>query len=154
MTRGMPSVQDMLALQDLENRYWAMADATIELAIEALFTHDAELSLGAMEIEGRDAIVRFFTERAQTNRATDRATRHVATNHVARIIDANTAQMRSTVLVFSGSGSIPLPVNAPSGIADFADICVRSGDGWKYRHRIATTIFIGEGAPSFARPAS
>jgi hypothetical protein len=55
-------------------------------------------------------------------------------------------------MVFSGAGTLPLPCSAPSGIADFEDVCLRDArTGWVFEQRVGRTVFVGEGAPSFAR---
>jgi hypothetical protein len=71
---------------------------------------------------------------------------------LAMPLSSDRVRVRSTVIVFAGSGELPIAVSLPSGVADFEDVCVRSSAGsWLYQSRIARTIFIGPAAASFAR---
>ena len=141
----------VVALQQLCAAYWLCAD-DLTPGIEMLFTDDGGLTLGSLALTGRTAIREFFRQRAETMRAAGRATRHAACTFLVTPTAEGRATIRSTVLVFSGTGALPLPAAAPSGIADFTDICVRNAAGrWQFASRIGRTVFIGAEAPSFAR---
>jgi SnoaL-like domain len=144
--------QEMFGLQQLAARYWARADGEMTESLSGLFTVDAELVLGKLVLSGRDAIEKFFEERDALHRATQRTTRHFFSN--LRIIDRQEGRvtLRSNVIVYAGKGSLPLESNAPAGIADFEDVCVRQGvDGWIYARRAAISIFLGAEAAAFAK---
>lgn len=146
------SDRDLIDLQQLAGLYWALADGTEPIAVRDLFVEDGVLELGALRLEGADAIDAFFREREAEQRESGRTTRHFATGFLALPLGPDMARIRSNVMVFSGSGELPLVVGLPSGIADFEDACVRSPSGrWRYRRRVGRTVFIGEGAPRFAR---
>jgi hypothetical protein len=146
------SAEDLLSLMHLAAEYWLRADGVRRLPVGELFADSGVLVLGSLRLSSRNAIESFFAQREAAQQASGRVTRHVATNHVATVIGPDRARMRSTVLVFSGEGSLPLPSAAPSGIADFEDICVRTPTaGWQFEERLGRTVFIGAGAPSFAR---
>lgn len=141
----------VVELQQLAAAYWACADGMPD-AIGELFTEEAVLILGSLRLTGRAAIQDFFREREASMRAAQRTTRHVACNFLVTAAQEGRAQVRSTVLVYSGAGELPLPATAPSGIADFEDTCVRSASGrWQFEQRVGRTVFIGPDAPSFAR---
>jgi len=143
---------DELALQRLASRYWALADGTEEFAIPELFTPDGVLELGSLRLEGVEAIRHFFVERERANKAAGRVTRHLASGFLIIPLSSESARVRSTVIVHAGNGELPIEVSLPSGIADFEDICVRSGNGdWLYRSRAGRTVFVGPSAASFAR---
>lgn len=142
----------VLDLQRLAADYWARADGDLEQSIEALFTEDARLVVGSLELHGRSAIDKFFRERDATQQSAQRTTRHIACNH--RMTDAGEGRVlvRSTVLVYVGIGTLPLPSAAPAGIADFEDLCERDASGrWRFARRTGSTVFVGAGAASFAR---
>jgi hypothetical protein len=146
------SAADLLELQRLSNRYWARADHVTEFAIADMFTPDAVFMLGGLTLNGRRAIEDFFRERDASMSDEQRVTRHVATNFVATREGDGTVRVRSTVLVFSGNGVLPLPTTAPTGIADVDDTCVLTAEGdWKYARRQIRSVFVGEDAPAFAR---
>ncbi|MEP7312448.1 MAG: nuclear transport factor 2 family protein [Pseudomonadota bacterium] len=143
---------DLLALQQLAARYWARADGDAGQSLSQLFTPDGALLLGSLTLNGIEAIERFFGERDVAQAAALRTTRHIACNHLATWFDDNRVQVRSTVLVYVGMGSLPLESTAPAGIADFEDICVRpASGGWRFERREGRTVFIGPGAAKFAR---
>jgi hypothetical protein len=143
---------DLLALQDLAARYWALADLTEAVPLDELFAADAVFNLGKLKLQGLPAIAAFFAEREAGMRASGRTTRHLATNFLAIPQPDGTVRVRSTVMVYAGNGEHPLPATEPSGIADFHDTCRRQTDGrWLYHFRSATTVFVGPGAASFAR---
>ncbi|MEO5707897.1 MAG: nuclear transport factor 2 family protein [Alteraurantiacibacter sp.] len=145
-------VEDVIALQDLAARYWALADLTEQVPLDDLFEDQAVFDLGKLKLEGLPAIAAFFTDRAQSMRETGRTTRHLASNFLALPQADGSVRVRSTVIVHAGNGEHPLPAAEPSGIADFHDVCRRQPDGrWLYHHRSASTVFVGAGAAAFAR---
>jgi hypothetical protein len=142
----------MAALQQLAARYWARADGDLGIALDGIFTPEGSLQLGSLELVGLPAIERFFRERDVTQREGQRTTRHIACNHLLKALDPDRIEVRSTVLVYAGTGSWPMPSGAPSAIADFIDTCVRMPQGaWRFARREARTVFIGAGAATFAR---
>jgi hypothetical protein len=145
-------LDDVIALQHLAARYWALADLTETVPLADLFEEQAVFDLGKLTLEGLPAIAAFFADREQTMRETNRTTRHLASNFLAMPQADGSVLVRSTVVVHAGNGAHPLPAAEPSGIADFRDICRRQQDGrWLYHHRSASTVFVGAGAASFAR---
>jgi hypothetical protein len=148
----MITAEDMIALQQLDNAYWALADGTEDVAISDLFLADGVLELGGLKLEGAAVIEAFFRERAEEQRASGRITRHFAANFRAVPVDADTVRTRTNVMVFAGSGALPLDAGAPANIGDFEAVCVRMQKGqWRFRHKSVRTIFVGEGAAKFAR---
>lgn len=143
---------NLLALQQLAARYWALADLVEAVPLAELFEEQAVFDLGKLRLEGLPAIAAFFAEREAGMRASGRSTRHLASNFLALPQADGSVRVRSTVLVYAGSGEHPLPATEPSGIADFHDVCRRQPDGrWLYHHRSAATVFVGPDAAAFAR---
>jgi hypothetical protein len=146
------SAQDLADLQQLAARYWALADLTETVPLSELFEADAVFDLGRLQLKGLPALETFFADRAREMQASGRTTRHLATNFMALPNGSEAARVRSTVAVYAGNGELPLEAQAPSGIADFEDVCRRQADGsWRYQRRIARTVFVGPNAASFAR---
>lgn len=146
------SFADYQALTNLDAVYWAIADGQHQAGAEMLFIPEGVLTLGKLELQGRDAIAKFFTEREAQNKQSDRATRHVAGSRSVELTGKASAVLRSVVLVFAGSGELPLEAGAPSTIADVMDHCVRHHDNaWLFQSRIVKPIFVGAGAAKFAR---
>ena len=148
-SRELVQPTDLLSLIQLAAEYWTRSDGVRNLPVCELFTESGVLVLGSLRIAGRESIDSFFQQREAAQRASGRVTRHIAANHIATVAGPNRALVRSTVLVFSGEGSLPLPSAAPSGIADFEDNCVLTAEGgWLFEQRVGRTVFIGAGAPS------
>ena len=144
--------QDLADLQQLANRYWALADLLEDVPLAELFEENATFDLGSLKLEGLAAIETFFADRAAGMRESRRTTRHVATNFLALPETPDRVRVRSTGLVYAANGDLPLEAAAPSGIADFEDICLRQPDGrWLYHYRSGRTVFVGPNAASFAR---
>lgn len=146
------SAQDLADLQQLAARYWALADLLEDVPLADLFEAGATFDLGTLKFEGLAAIEAFFADRAKGMRESERTTRHVATNFLALPDAPDRVRVRSIALVYAANGALPLEAGAPSGIADFEDICRRQPDGqWRYHYRNGRTVFVGPNAASFAR---
>ncbi|MGF6876913.1 nuclear transport factor 2 family protein [Paraburkholderia sp. MM5477-R1] len=146
------SFADYQALTNLDALYWAIADGKHQTGAEQLFIANGMLALGNLELQGRDAIAKFFADRETQNKASGRVTRHVAGSRAIEMTNADSAVLRSVVLVFAGSGEFPLEAGAPSTIADVTDRCVRhNGNSWHFQSRIVKPVFVGAGAAKFAR---
>lgn len=144
--------RDLADLQQLANRYWAHADLLEDVPLSELFAPDATFELGTLRFEGLPAIEAFFRDRTQGMQESARTTRHIGTNFLALPDGPDRVRVRSIALVYAGNGTLPLEAAAPSGIADFEDVCLRQPDGrWLYHHRSARTVFVGPNAASFAR---
>ena len=143
---------ELAALQQLAARYWARADGDLSVPLCGIFTTDAVVLLGTLELQGLRGIERFFLERDVTQREGQRTTRHIACNHLLKPLEPGRVEMRSTVLVYVGTGEWPMQSTAPAAIADFVDTCVRVPDGqWRFARREGRTVFIGAGAATFAK---
>lgn len=144
-------IVDLPVLLQLAANYWARADGDVEPPMAEIFTEDAVLVLGSLTLMGRAAIEQFFRERDAAQRATQRTTRHIACNHRAQALEGGRVRVRSTVLVYVGTGPLPLPSGAPAAIADFEDVCVPGNAGaWLFERRAGRTVFIGAGVAPFA----
>lgn len=146
------SADDILALEQLAARYWARADGDLGQSLADIFTTNATLILGSLALEGLPAIEAFFRERDLSQQQAQRTTRHIACNHIVTAAPGGALRLRSTVVVYVGTGEWPMPSGAPAGIADFEDICVKeAAGGWRFRSRSGRTVFTGPGAAKFAR---
>jgi hypothetical protein len=146
------SSADYQALTNLDAIYWAIADCRHQAGAEELFLADGVLTLGGLELRGQEAIAKFFAEREAQNKASGRVTRHVAGSRSVERNGADSAVLRSVVLVFAGSGELPLEAGAPSTIADVTDHCVKlDNNSWLFQSRIVKPVFVGAGAAKFAR---
>jgi hypothetical protein len=143
---------EMAALLQLAARYWARADSDLSIVLDGIFTADATLQLGSLELQGLPEIERFFRERDVMQREAQRTTRHIACNHQLNALATDRIEVRSTVLVYVGTGPWPMQSATPSAIADFIDICVRIPAGpWRFARREGRTVFVGPGAATFAK---
>ena len=69
----MQECADLAALQQLAARYWARADGDLSVPLCGIFTTDAVVMLGTLELQGLRGIERFFLERDVTQRERLRA---------------------------------------------------------------------------------
>lgn len=146
-----PAAADAVAIQGLIAAYFQRTDRPGLDPVSDLFHEAGLLVLGNLEISGREAIARFFQDRNASQSETRRTTRHMSGGIELTLVDDNRVAGRSTVIVFAGSGELPLPTGVPSTICDFDDIYVRTPDGWLFEERRAAVIFTGAGAATFAK---
>lgn len=136
----------------LNQTYWACADGRADKAVQLLFTPTGRLQLGALDLVGRDQIEKFFTERTRKNQSSGRITRHFSSGFAPEVVSSERMLVRSVVMVFAGSGSLPLPSDTPSTIADVDDVLVLSATGeWLFESRLIRPIFVGASAAKFAQ---
>jgi hypothetical protein len=141
-------------LQALISEYWASVDRIPDVtrSSASFYTEAGEMHLGTLQVRGREALESFFTQRTETELANKRTTRHLAGNfRLQSAADAH-ATVVTLVLVYSGIGDLPLPSAAPSAVGDFTFICERDPhSGWRFAKVIGSSVFVGPGAPNFAR---
>jgi hypothetical protein len=134
----------------LAAEYWARVDRTCSGAVADLYEDPARMTLGTLDVVGKDAIRDFFTQRNE--REQDRTTRHFMSSVRIEPIDDAHFVAHSTVMVCAGIGSLPLLAGPPITIADFEDQCVyRAGTGYLFSTRRAHIVFTGPGAASFSK---
>lgn len=146
------SPSDWTMLHQLCAEYWLRLDRILEQPVDELYIEDGEMQIGTLEKRGYAALAEYFSSRIAAEAANGRLTRHVMSSFFVELDGPDTAIVRSTVLVFSGSGALPLPSALPSSIGDFTDQCVRCTDGqWRFARRLGRPVFVGAGAASFVR---
>ncbi|MFD5722734.1 nuclear transport factor 2 family protein [Streptomyces sp. NPDC127036] len=134
--------------------YWLRVDLRSSEPVDALFTEDGTFRAGTLDLDGRPAIQSYFDERNREQAASGRLTRHLQTNlHVQRT-GTDRVLCRSTVVVFAGTGELPLRTSTPASIADAEDECIRTPAGWRFRSRHLTAVFLGPTAAAFTAPPS
>ena len=149
---AMISPEIYLSSLHLNQTYWACADGSADKAVQFLFIPNGRLQLGALELVGRDQIERFFTDRACENQKLARITRHFSSGFAPEVLSVGRLLVKSLVMVFAGSGSLPLPSDTPSTIADVEDVMVLSPTGeWLFESRLIRPVFVGTSAAKFAQ---
>ncbi|MCY1354031.1 SnoaL-like domain protein [compost metagenome] len=88
-------------------------------------------------IEGHAALRAFFLSRPP-----NATVRHVATNELIEVNDADNARGISYATVYrhSGDGGIPGPAEALQSLIEYRDEYCRTPDGWRIRSRHGTTV--------------
>lgn len=148
----MISPEILLTPLQLNQRYWAGADAATDVAVHRLFSPAGRLQLGALNLVGRDRIERFFADRASENQQSGRTTRHFSSGFTPEAVGSERLLVKSLVMVFAGSGALPLPSEPPSTIADVEDVLVLSANGqWLFESRLITPVFVSASAATFAQ---
>lgn len=124
--------------RELVLRAAACSDANDAAGLAALFTPTATLQRpdGTL-LEGRDAIAA-----AYRRRPAERLTRHLVTNSVVDILDADIARITSSVLLWSGSnldavGPQGRAAHAARVVGSFDDLCTLTPEGWRIAQRRA-----------------
>lgn len=152
MSRERFDATDGLMVQSLVAAYFQRTDRPGPELVASLFAEDGLLVLGPLKLEGRSAIAAFFAERNRSQAEVGRLTRHLPGLLELQGVSPDRIKGRSTVVVYAGTGAVPLPAGSPSTICDFDDVYVRQADGvWRFERRTAAVIFTGAGAAGFAR---
>lgn len=138
-------------LHQLLADYWLRVDGLLRAPVGELFTSDGTLRLGRAVSTGRAAIDSFYEERRRSNALTKRNTRHVNSQLHVSTLDEHSFEVRSTVQVFVGEGSVPYASKPAASIVDFLDIVKRDAEGLQFASRNADVIFAGEGLASFLK---
>jgi hypothetical protein len=142
-----------LAIQHLVTDYWLRVDARDPQPAEDLFTTDASFQLGSLSLQGREALRAFFSKRLADFAASKRTTRHFCANFRAIAVGTHQVRVSTTAMQMAGNGPLPLASSLPS-VVDFDDLCTfDEGFGWRFQSRVATSVFLGPEAPTFARSA-
>lgn len=129
------ATDDVIAVEQLVRRSAALNDGRDWTALAALYTVDGLLRRpNGEQVAGREAIEASYAAGSATRR-----TRHMCGGTLVDV-DGDTARAVTPVLLFTWDGSDDRPVAEAVGpaIGEFADVLVRTGDGWRIAERIAT----------------
>lgn len=130
------------ACQKLQMQYGVFADRGDVEGFVGLFALDASITVPEHPaFSGHDAI----RASIQALAATGLTMRHVITNPVIDVTNANTASGVCYLIVFnSGTAADPAgtrPVALPATVGEYADTFRRTADGWRFQSRILTRVF-------------
>lgn len=145
------SAETFLAAQDLVLRFWAVVDEVDDTPGADLFTPEGALAIESFRAEGTAELSRYFAARRTLSTERQRSTRHLCTN--LRALPGAGLRLAATITVFSGTGARPLPLQAPSSLADFTFDCVATPDGWRFREVRGVLIFAGADTPDLKKAA-
>ena len=143
--------ETVLAAQDLILRFWAVVDEVDDTPGAELFTPEGALVIESFRAEGAEELGRYFAARRTLSAERQRATRHLCTN--LRVLPGEGIRLCATITVFSGTGARPLPLEAPSSLADFTFDCVETPDGWRFRDVRGALVFAGADTPDLKKAA-
>ncbi len=147
--------EDYLSVQDLIFNFWACVDETISRPGESFFTPDGDMRIEAFRANGRDELAQYFVNRREKSAASQRRTRHLATNPRIISMEPGRLHVQTTITVFSGYGATPLELGTPSSLCDFLFYCVRSAEGeWLLERVEGRLIFAGKDAPVLEKAGS
>ena len=108
-------------------------------AFVELFAEDAELDAGGL-LRGREAIRRAMARRSDRLRS-----RHVLTNILVDVIDADHARGVTYLTLYRHVGDTPdgQPIDRtlPAGIGQYDDEFVRGRNGFRFARRVLTLAF-------------
>lgn len=109
----------------------AVDDGPWEEVVE-LFTPDAVLDLGAVTLEGRPAIARFYRERSEKAIVS----KHISADVVVDVVGRDQATVRSTVILHREMGG-----TTPVLIGGYVDRVVCIGGEWRFTSRTLSVLF-------------
>jgi hypothetical protein len=112
-----------------------------------LFCDEGIWDSGEREMVGREAIARAFLQRQENS---GRISRHVCTNLLIEVIDAETATGVVYLTLYRHDGPPDrklAPSDVPAMIGEYRDRFVRTSDGWRFQRRDVKIDF-AKGRPS------
>ncbi len=121
--------------------YWHVDHREFDKAVE-LFTEDAEWIAMAVNLNGRDEILEALKPALGTG-----TIRHVVTNFVANVIDADRATCNFYHTIYYTpdaefeTADGPIPFEGPHRTHDHHDEWRRTPEGWRTARRTSHTIF-------------
>jgi hypothetical protein len=121
--------------------YARLIDLGRAAEVIGLFTDDAELTLTAGPMQGRDQISTFLVKR----QAAAIASRHVITNVTIDIHSATEASGVAYITLYrrEHSGDGPAPLGPPNFVGHYDDEFVLTDAGWRFRRRTSNIAFQG-----------
>lgn len=150
----MTSAMRLVELQALIAEYWASVDRVedVHRSPQSFFTEAGEIRIDSLKVSGRGNIEAFFNARTERESANRRTTRHVSGSFRIHDDSDDRATVVTLVIVYSGCGEWPLTSAPPSAVGDFTFRCLRDPEhGWRFESVVGTSVFIGDGAPGFAK---
>jgi hypothetical protein len=106
-----------------------------------LFLADGVMSIGASELRGQEAI---RTALLQREAMVQRRSRHIVTNALVTVHDADRAEGRFYVTVYRHDGELATgiaPLDGPQAVGQYDMQFVRTEAGWRFAEWRATTVF-------------
>lgn len=118
--------------------YARYADTCDDENFAALFTDDGRLHRGTDTVVGREAI-----RAAMGTRRRDSVVRHLCSNILVDVIDADTASAVSAMTLYRsfGSGEMPAALPPVEMIVDYHDRFRRTADGWRIADRRTVIVY-------------
>ena len=138
------------AAKDLVLEFWACMDETSDGSAEALFTEDGVLTIdpiksAVVRVAGLEQLAVFCRKRREVAASSKRVTRHVVSNQRVVAQAAESMTLSGYVTDYIGAGELPLPVLAPTAVADFSYDFVLNADGaWRLSLVSGKIIFEGQ----------
>ncbi|MFA5631267.1 MAG: nuclear transport factor 2 family protein [Porticoccaceae bacterium] len=108
-----------------------------------LFTDNGVWTFADQRFEGRAELRRFLEEREAM---THRLSRHVITNHLVDVVDANNATGIMYLVHLqdnSGAEGAKSLQGQPRMVGQYEDVYVRTEAGWRIKSRRASALFVG-----------
>ncbi|MBL8772102.1 MAG: nuclear transport factor 2 family protein [Phenylobacterium sp.] len=130
------------ACQKLQMLYGVHADRGEVEAFTQLFAAD-----GSVAVPEAPAFVGHAAIRASMQALADQgiAMRHVMTNPVVHVVDADRATGSCYLTVYNSAAEPDAagirPVALPATVGEYADVFRRTDEGWRFQSRVLTRVF-------------
>ena len=141
----MTEIEVMLAehaCQKLQMLYGVHADRGESRAFTQLFASDGSVAVPeAPPFVGHEAIFASM----EALKAQGVTMRHVMTNPVVHVVDAERARGSCYLTVYNSRGGPDAggawPIALPATMGEYADTFRRTADGWRFQSRVLTRVF-------------
>lgn len=132
-------LEDTVALEQLASEYWYLVDARGGDGIGDLWIEDGIFILDGRKVEGRTAIVGFYSLRKSRG---PRGSLHIVTNFLPRFSGPDQAEVTTSMIAYAADGVPPFHGTLPLAVATTTDVCRKEADGhWRYASRNLVLLF-------------
>ena len=134
----MDEAADRRAIAALNDDFCHALDRGTVEDLVALFTPDAVYSRDERRSEGQAGIRALFEARIANG---PRTSRHLTSGLRIAFTGPDEATGLSICTVYTAAGAPPIAGTSAGAVADFEDVYVRTGAGWRFARRHIRTIF-------------
>jgi hypothetical protein len=138
------------ACERLIVRYCQLVDFGNATQIADLFCEDGEWHGVDLDLQGRDQIRAWFSERQQLTR---RVSRHLCTNVAVDVLSGDEARSLCYMVNYrhdsrDGDPQLPVTLEVPKFVGELHDRFRLTADGWRFQSRTVELAFVRRRPPA------